>query len=110
MYVDADGSLVHMALHDMSVQAFAREHRTLQIDHVAHLQFAEVGAHERLLHGRDDILAAGLVVGDDRQAHAVVRDGLVDGQRLGIGVAESEMFVALFLLNLDDWRHGFYYT
>ena len=100
--------LVHVPLHDMPVEALVEEHGTFDIDPVALFERTEVGTVEGLLHSRDGIEVA--LRPDHREAHSVVRNRLVDTQRLRIGITEREMLVGLLGLNPDDLRHGFYNT
>ena len=48
---NASGRLVHMPLHDVSVQTTAHLHGAFDIHFVAHLNQPKVGAVERLAHG-----------------------------------------------------------
>ena len=106
--LDTYGCLVYVTLHDVSVEAVANLHGSFQVDIVADFEYAEVGAVERFLHGSDGIKVT--FVTHDSQADAVVCDGLVDGCAIGKWVAEREVLVGLFGLNLDDLSHSFYDT
>ena len=45
---------------------------------------------------------------NNRQAYAVMRDGLIDAERFPERIAEREVFVGLLGLYLNDLSHCFY--
>ena len=114
MGIDADRFLIHMALYDVSVESSAHEHRALYVDPIADFQQVEVGQTQALLHRCDGIYIYHFTIYHlviclhHRQAHAVVRNRLVNRQRLAEGVAEGKVFVGLLGLNLNDLSHCFY--
>ena len=110
MHVHAYCRLVHVSLHDMSVQTFSRKHAALQIHEITHPDHVQIGAVQRLLHRRDYVFLRIRVILNYGQTHAVVGNGLVNAERLVKGVAKREMFVSLLLLNLEHLSHFFYYT
>ena len=90
----------------MSVQPATHHHRALYVHPVAYLQQVQVRQAQRLLHGRDGIELA--LRAYYRQAHTVVSYRLIDTQWFAKGVAQREMLIGLFGLNLNDLSHGFY--
>ena len=106
MGIDTNGFLIHVTLHDVSVQTTAHQHRAFYIDIIAHFQQVKVRQPQRLLHCGDRIeITLDL---HHRQAHTVVRDGLIYTQRFPERVAKREVFIRLLGLNLYDLSHGFY--
>ena len=105
---NATRCLIHMPLHDMSVKAFAKQHGALEVYPVAFFRFAEIGAVEGLLHSGHGIEVALHL--HHSEAHTIVRDRLVNLQRLAVWVAQGEVLIGLFLLNLHDLSHCFYYS
>ena len=84
---------------------------------IAHLgvcqRLAELGVRVHCIAGTSIGAIVGAIVSAgnaDRAAHTIVCDGLVYLQRLAIGIAQCEMLVGLFLLNLHDLSHCFYYS
>ena len=75
---DATCGAVHMALHDVAVQASVHQHGALHVHTVAHVEQTEVGFFQCLAHGSDGILV--IVDGHHCEAYAVVADTLVDFQ------------------------------
>ena len=66
---------------NLTINDFAKhiaEHGTLYSHFVAHLQQTEIRAVKRLLHGGDGI--GPVLYGDNRQAHAIMGDTLIDLQ------------------------------
>ena len=100
--------LVHMPLHDVSVETSVHLHGTLYIHFIAYPKFAEIGAQERFAHGGGGV---GLSVEFGHcEANAVVCHTLVDVQFFCEGALEGEMYVVLLLFYRHDFRHGFYYS
>ena len=114
MGIDADRFLIHMALYDMSVESSAHEHRALHVDPVADFQQVEVRQTQALLHRRNGVniyhftIYHLVICPNNRQAYAVMRDGLIDAERFPERIAEREVFVGLLGLNLNDLSHCFY--
>ena len=95
-----------MTLHDVPVQTTAHHHRPLYVHPIALFEQIKVRQPQTLLHCRHGIeIALDLHY---RQTHAVVRDGLVNTQRLAKRIAKREMFIRLLGLYLNDLSHGFY--
>ena len=92
--------LVDMPLHDMTVQQRVGPHTALQIDQIAFGQPSEVRLEQRLADCRDRI--AGAVQLHNRQAHAVVRDALIDLQLPGKRTFQREMPVSPLLADRHD--------
>ena len=93
MRIDTDCFLIHVSLYDVSIETTAHEHRALYVDPVADFEQVEVRQTQGLLHRRNGIQVA--LYANNRQTHAVMRDGLIDAERFAEGVAKREMFIGL---------------
>ena len=124
---DADGRLVNVSLHDVSVQATVHQHRALHVHFVAHSEQPEIAALQRLAHGcyrvggltiglwtlaiilrRNRAFSRGRMVnGYDGQANAVMGDALVDAEFVYERASQSQMDVVLVVFYGDYPRHAF---
>ena len=90
----------------MSVEPSVHQHRTLHVDLIAHLEQAEVGTVERLLHGRDGIMVA--VDVDHGEAYAVVTDALINLQLVSKWTGKGEVYILTISLDSNNRCHAFY--
>ena len=97
-----------MALHDVAVQATVHRHRTLDVDAVALLQQAKVGAEQRLLHRRHGV--ATVLDAHHSEADAIVGNALVYFQLIDKAATEREVDILLVVTDGNDGCHLFYYT
>ena len=97
-----------MSLHDMAVEAAVHTHRALHVDLGANLPGAEVSLQHRLVHSGNHILFLLLVHFHHRQAAAVVRHTLVNGQLVAEQHLQCEVVVCVLFLNLDHTGGGLY--
>ena len=100
--------MVHMSLHDVTVQPAVHQHRAFHVHAVAYLEQSQVRALQRLLHCRD-----GIGVVDEtnhRQAYAVVGYALVYFQLVDKRTGEREIYVLAVLPDVNYLCHFFYYA
>ena len=103
---DASGGLVHMALHDMSIQSPVHHHRALHIHLVAHLEQTKIAALQSLPHGGNGI---GVVLEThNREADAVVGDALVNVQLVYKGACKRQVHIVLLVFDGHYSCHSFY--
>ena len=105
---DANGSLVNMALYDVSVQSPVHHHRAFHIHLVANLEQPQIAPFQRLSHGCHGVSPC--LETNDGQANAVVGNALVDVELFYEWARQSEMHVVLLVFNGDDTRHTFNYS
>ena len=105
---DANGSLVNMALYDVSVQSPVHHHRAFHIHLVANLGQPQIAPFQRLSHGCHGVSPC--LETNDSQANAVVGNALVDAELFYEWARQSEMHVVLLVFNGDDTRHTFNYS
>lgn len=105
-HLGADGSLVNMTLHDVSVQTTVQKHGTLDVDFIAHLQSSEVAALQRFFHSRDGVGAT--TCSDHRQTHAVVGDALINFQLGNETARKRDVYIGLMLLKRNHFCCFFY--
>ena len=99
LHLHAARRLIYVALHDVAVQATVHRHRTLDVDAVALLQQAKVGAEQRLLHRRHGV--ATVLDAHHSEADAIVGNALVYFQLIDKAATEREVDV---LLSRDGWQ------
>ena len=86
----ANGCLVDVALHDVSVEPSVEEHTSLEVDEVADFEQTEVAAVEGFLNGRNGECAITGEV-DHGKTDAVVSDRLVNSQLVGKRASHCDM-------------------
>lgn len=109
LYGNALGAAVDVALHDMAVQAPVDAHASLQVHQVAYLKQPQIGAIESLLYCRHGVCVVA-VEAYHRQAHAVVRQALVDMKFVGEAAGDPYVQVAPLALKPDYTSGLLYYS
>ena len=103
----AGGCLVHMPLHDVSVEQGVRPHAAFDVHPVARPEQAEVGFDECFVYGGHRI---GVVRnGFHGQADAVVGDALVYPELFGYLAPHGEGLVLSIFPDVRDGGHPLYY-
>ena len=100
--------LVHVPLHDVSVQPVAQLHRTLHIDLRSYFQLAQVGFLQGFVYRRHGVFVPGYI--HHRQAHAVVGDALVYFQFPGKIAAHRNVQITALFFQAGHHGHRFHYS
>ena len=103
--IGADGSLVHMPIHQMAIQPSIHQHASLEVDRVTDLYNSQVCFQQGFFDGCNGIKLFFDAI--HSEADAVVGNTLVYLQLLNKGSMNMEFQVGMQVFNMLDYPYGF---
>ena len=101
-------NLIHMTLHQMTVEAITELHGTLQVDLSTLTPHAQCRFLKRFMHCRHSVHVTLNI--HHCQTYAVVCQTLIDFELLCQNTSNMEMDIVLLLFHFDKLAHTFDYT